>query len=339
MNIDYLIQLLTNRQNGLLLAKDQAFQSGDLERINAVDAEILDVQNTLSKLKLLASIEQAAAATAFSEAEVVKSGIEAAFNPTVVSDATRVLLEYDIAPYATDPEHEMKIQSILEKMGPMSSPDQIDLYIQSVVTGSPVTGAMVFAAAARYTVDARLMLALMENDSMYGTLGVGARTFNPGNVGNTGTKERMYPSWEEGVGAVALWLSRHRREVIAPVEAPVTPPEDLGEATTTPETQEEVSTTTGSVTESEATSTPPFVETTTGTTTPEVQATSTSPIDSGTTTGTSTQATSTLPGTVEASTTSEVVSPDVLEATTTATNTPPDQTARVIRQKQKRKMT
>ena len=55
MNIDYLIQLLTNRYNGLLLAKDQAFQSGELERIIAVDAEILDVKNTLSKLKLIST--------------------------------------------------------------------------------------------------------------------------------------------------------------------------------------------------------------------------------------------------------------------------------------------
>lgn len=65
MNIDYLIQLLTNRLNGLILAKDQAFQSGDLERIISVDAEILDVQNTMTKLKLVSSIERTAAVTPF----------------------------------------------------------------------------------------------------------------------------------------------------------------------------------------------------------------------------------------------------------------------------------
>lgn len=305
MNIDYLIQLLTNRYNGLLLAKDQAFQSGDLERINTVDAEILDVQNTLSKLKLLASIEQAAAATAFSEAEVVKSGIEAAFNPTVVSDATRVLLEYNIAPYATDPEHEMKIQTILEKMGPMISPEQVDLYIQSVVPGSPVTGAMVFAAATQYSVDARLMLALMENDSAYGTLGVGARTFNPGNVGNTGEKERSYPSWEEGVAAVALWLSRHRREVVGPVDVPVVPPEVLGEATSTPP----VETTTPPVVET--TTTPPVATTTPPIVPPEPTATTTPPVAT------------TTPPVVEATTTPPVEIPPVTEATTTPPIVPP----------------
>lgn len=118
MNIDYLIQLLTNRLNGLTLAKDQAFQSGDLERIVAVDAEILDVQNTVSKLKLLSSIEETAVNTPFSEADVVKKGIEAAFNPTTITDATKCLLEYDITSYAVDPDHEKKIQSILEKWAP-----------------------------------------------------------------------------------------------------------------------------------------------------------------------------------------------------------------------------
>jgi len=80
MDINYLLQLLGNRLNGLTLAKDQAFQSGDLERINAIDAEILGVKNTISKLELITSIEQTAVATAVSEAEVVKNGIEASLS-------------------------------------------------------------------------------------------------------------------------------------------------------------------------------------------------------------------------------------------------------------------
>lgn len=224
MNIDYLIQLLTNRLNGLALAKDQAFQSGDLERINAVDAEILDVQNTLSKLKLVSTIEQTAAVTTFSEAEVVKNGIEASFNPSIINDATKCLLEYDITPYATDPYHEIKIQNILEKMGVMDSSDKIENYIKKTSPDSPLSGMMVWNAITRYEVDARLMLALMELDSRFGTLGIAVSTNNPGNVGNTGTETRSYSSWEEGVNAVAQWLSRHRKEII--VETPVETPTD-----------------------------------------------------------------------------------------------------------------
>lgn len=224
MDINYLIQLLGNRLNGLTLAKDQAFSSGDLERINTVDAEILEVKNTLSKLNLISSIEQAAAATSFTEAEVVKNGIEASFNPTVLNDATEVLLEYDITPYATDPMHELKIQNILEKMGVMDSPDKIETYIKKTSPDSPLSGMMVWNAVARYEVDARLMLALMELDSRFGTLGIAVSTLNPGNVGNNGTTTRSYPSWEEGVMAVAKWLDRHRIEKEVPVEVPIPPP-------------------------------------------------------------------------------------------------------------------
>lgn len=213
MNIDYLIQLLTNRLNGLALAKDQAFQSGDLERINAVDAEILDVQNTLSKLKLVSTIEQTAAVTPFSEAEVVKNGIEASFNPSTIDDSTRCLLEYDITSYATDPYHEVKIQNILEKMGIMDSSEKIESYIKKANPDSPLNGYMVWNAGQIYRVDIRLMLAIMELDSRFGTLGVAVSTNNPGNVGNTGTQIRNYSSWEEGVNAVAEWLSRHRKEI------------------------------------------------------------------------------------------------------------------------------
>lgn len=233
MNIDYLIQLLTNRLNGLALAKDQAFQSGDLERIVAVDAEILDVQNTLSKLKLVASIEQTAAATPFTEAEVVKNGIEASFNPTILNDATEVLLAYDITSYATDPMHELKIQNILEKMGRMDSVDQIETYIKKISPDSPLTGTMVFTAATQYQIDSRLLLALMELDSRFGTLGIGVDTLNPGNVGNDGTNTKIYPSWEEGVLAVAKWLDNHRIDIKIPervipvVVEPTETPEEI----------------------------------------------------------------------------------------------------------------
>ena len=210
MNIDYLIQLLTNRYNGLLLAKDQAFQSGELERIIAVDAEILDVQNTLSKLKLISTIEQTASLTPFSEAQVVRNGIEYSFNPTVLNDATSCLLLYNIVPYATDPNHELKIQTILENMGVMYSSSDIDAYLQSTAPLSPLTGDMIFQACEKYLVDTRLAMAIMQQDSLFGTIGIGARTFNPGNVGNTGSSEHTFTSWEEGVEAVAMWLDNHR---------------------------------------------------------------------------------------------------------------------------------
>ncbi len=210
MNIDYLIQLLNNRLAGLALAKDQAFQAGDLDRINALDVEAHGVQDTLAKLHLLSGISQTAAATPFTEAEVVKNGIEASFNFVNLTDATKCLSLYDITPYATDPYHEQKIQNILEKMPFFDTAESAELYIKKAAPDSPLTGDMVMASAQMYAIDIRLMIALIELDSRFGTAGLAVSTMNPGNVGNNGVDTRNYPSWQEGTNAVAEWLSRHR---------------------------------------------------------------------------------------------------------------------------------
>jgi len=233
MDINYLLQLLGNRLNGLTLAKDQAFQSGDLERINAIDAEILGVKNTISKLELITSIEQTAVATAVSEAEVVKNGIEAslsAITPNVIfnGDPTSCLLGYDISSYATDPLHEEKIADILNYIGEMDSPEKIDTYIQNETIGSPITGSMIYNSANKYKVDARLMMAIMELDSRFGTAGIAIGTLNPGNVGNNDAGEtHTYRSWDEGVEAVAKWLDNHRVSTIELEEENIQDEEDI----------------------------------------------------------------------------------------------------------------
>lgn len=225
MNIDYLIQLLNNRLAGLALAKDQAFQAGDLDRINAIDAEVHGVQDTLAKLHLLSGIAQTAAATPFTEAEVVKNGIEASFNFANLTDATKCLSLYDITPYATDPYHEQKIQTILEKMPFFDTAESVEAYIKKAAPDTPLTGDMIFLSAQSYAVDARLITALIELDSRFGTVGLAVSTLNPGNVGNNGIDTRNYPSWQEGTNAVAEWLSRHRIVPTAVVEVvdPIVP--------------------------------------------------------------------------------------------------------------------
>ncbi len=212
MNIDYLIQLLNNRLAGLALAKDQAFQAGDLDRINAIDTEVHGVQDTLAKLHLLSGISQTAAATPFTEAEVVKNGIEASFNFVNLTDATKCLSLYDITPYATDPYHEQKIQTILEKMPFFDTAESVEAYIKKAAPDSPLTGEMVLSSAQMYAVDVRLVVALIELDSRFGTVGAAVATQNPGNVGNTGTETKNYSSWQEGTAAVAEWLNHHRIE-------------------------------------------------------------------------------------------------------------------------------
>lgn len=224
MDLGYLIQLLDNKLTSLILAKDQAFMGGDLERITVIDAEILGVQDTLSKLKFALEFSNAAAAANTTPAEIMVSGIEAIKNsttevPTSDSNSVAPLNKYNLSTYAVDPLYLQKITDILSLLGSMSSVSEINIYIDSETIGSPLTGEMIMSAAQQYSIDVRLLISMLELESRFGTAGVAVSTLNPGNVGNTGTATRIYGSWQEGVNAVAEWLNRHR--IANPVQTPV----------------------------------------------------------------------------------------------------------------------
>ncbi len=210
MNLPFLIQMTQNKLTILTAARGQAVASGDIQQVNTIDQEILDTQNTFSQLSMLSEATQTAAATNTSVADLVASGISAMQQvPIQGPTASAIINGYNISAYATDALYEQKIQNIINGMPVFSSEEAIDAYIQSIAPGSPITAAMIVAAIEQYGVDQDLLIAIMQNDSSFGTLGVGARTNNPGNVGNTGTAEQSFPSWDAGVLAVAEWLSRH----------------------------------------------------------------------------------------------------------------------------------
>lgn len=124
---------------------------------------------------------------------------------------------YDIGSYATDPNHEKRVQSILTGIGKFNSVSDIDAYIKRKYPNSPVTGQMIANSAGKYGVSWEMMTAMMEQDSSMGTAGKGARTFNPGNVGNDDSGNiKNYGNWQSGVDAVASWLSRHKSSAVAP---------------------------------------------------------------------------------------------------------------------------
>src|SRR3989344_9617027 len=211
MKIEDLIQLLNNRLREFKLSRDYARMSGNLERMNVADKEILTLEDTLYQLSLLVDTSKSAAVRETTLTEVMTDG------------SIAVLGEYDITSYATDPEHEEKIMNILSNMGVMDTVEKIDDYIKGKYASSPVEGELVMSASLAYSVDARLMMAIMQLDSQFGTVGVAVRTLNPGNVGNDDDgNTRHYESWQEGVTAVAEWLSRHRGSTIIP-ETPLEP--------------------------------------------------------------------------------------------------------------------
>jgi hypothetical protein len=213
MNIDSISQILQNRISALNDARVRAISVGDLEQVNTVEKDLLETQNTLQQLAMLTQVESMAQAANTTPADIVASGLSAVQNTVQGPSAGAMINGYDISAYATDPLYEQKIQGIMTTMPTINSAEDVDVYIQSVNPGSPVTGNMVIMAVGEYGVDIYLLLAIMQNDSSFGTLGVGARTYNPGNVGNTGSSEKSYLSWDEGVKAVADWLNRHRISV------------------------------------------------------------------------------------------------------------------------------
>jgi hypothetical protein len=122
-----------------------------------------------------------------------------------------VVLGYDIRSYATDPKHEAKVAAIVARMPGMDTAAQAEKYIRSRFKASPVTGEMAYAAAKKHGVPLKLVVAIMEQDSSMGTAGKGARTKNPGNVGNDDRGRLVaYRTWSSGVEAVAKWLSKHK---------------------------------------------------------------------------------------------------------------------------------
>lgn len=118
-----------------------------------------------------------------------------------------VLAGYDLGNYATNPTNVQQVTNIYNSI-PDSSAAGLSQYIQNNAPGSPITGQMIIDAANKEGVDPKLMAAILNNESAFGTLGAGANTFNPGNVGNTdnGTTVNM-GSWQAGLDALAQNLA------------------------------------------------------------------------------------------------------------------------------------
>lgn len=132
---------------------------------------------------------------------------------SVTNKAPKVVAGYDISSYATDPQHEAKVARIYESTPPLRTPQEIDMVIRKVAPKSRITGQMVATAASTYGVDPKMVYAMMLQDSSLGTAGMGARNNNPGNIGqfdNLSSPVKGYATLQDGVNAVAKWLSRKK---------------------------------------------------------------------------------------------------------------------------------
>jgi hypothetical protein len=134
---------------------------------------------------------------------------------------SKVINGYDFTSYATDPNWGNSVNSILSKIpavgslavGPVDprTPSSLDGYIKKVAPKSSITSQMIVNASQKFNVDPKLLSAILQQESQFGTAGKGARTFNPGNVGNTDSgAEVNYGNWQAGVNAVAQNMAKRQ---------------------------------------------------------------------------------------------------------------------------------
>lgn len=115
-------------------------------------------------------------------------------------------------PYATDPNYTTEVNGVyqnLQKGMPVPNAPALDSYIQGHAKGSSVTGSMIMNAATTYGIDPTLLASVLAQESDFGTAGLGAKTNNPGNVGNTDNGvSTSFASMQKGVNAAAMELAK-----------------------------------------------------------------------------------------------------------------------------------
>lgn len=133
-------------------------------------------------------------------------------NEVAMTDPSKGIVGgYNIASYATDPNHEQRVATIYDKTKNLSNPQDVERYIQNIAPNSPIKGEEVIAAANITGVSPGMILAIMQQDSTLGTAGKAVRTKNPGNVGNTDSgATQSFPDWQSGILAVANNLAKRK---------------------------------------------------------------------------------------------------------------------------------
>lgn len=144
---------------------------------------------------------------------IIKDGTLVSTKP----DPTKQIGGYDFTNYATDPNWGNAVNSIMSRLPNFTQkPNQsgdLDAYIKKISPKSQITGSDVVQVAQQYNIDPKLMVAIMQHESGFGTLGAAAKTFNPGNVGNvdSGATKNM-GTWKSGIEALAQNISRRKSQ-------------------------------------------------------------------------------------------------------------------------------
>jgi len=127
----------------------------------------------------------------------------------VETDPTKVIAGYNFTSYATDPNWGNSINNIMNNIPDLTDATQVDSYIKSIAPNSPINGQDFIDVSQEMGIPVNLLASIAQHESGFGTLGVGARTHNPGNVGNTDDGSQInWGDWKNGLRAVARNANR-----------------------------------------------------------------------------------------------------------------------------------
>lgn len=95
---------------------------------------------------------------------------------------------YNLSTYATDPNQVNAINGYLTKIGKFNNAQDIDDYIKTNISNSPITSTEIISAASKYGVSWEVLTALMQHESLLGTSNVAKSNNNPGGIMYTGSE-------------------------------------------------------------------------------------------------------------------------------------------------------
>lgn len=133
--------------------------------------------------------------------------------------------------YATASGYPQRVQSTLDTIGKLNTPQDITNYINNYVgkRQTKITADMVVKASQKYDASWEIIIAIIQRETQLGTDGSkGSRGYNWGNVGNTDTLmanggSKSYPTPQSGVDAVAKNLAHRKVSTSAAPAAPAAP--------------------------------------------------------------------------------------------------------------------
>ena len=134
-----------------------------------------------------------------------------------MSKLPQIINGFDITSYSTDPNHFHIISEIvdyIQRHYPRGmSAIVIDSYMVVRASETPLTGQMFVDSSSKYGLGQpglQVLVATVQVETMFSTLGIGARLKNPGNYNDRDDGHTQeFSTYEDGLDAIAGWLVRH----------------------------------------------------------------------------------------------------------------------------------